>query len=233
MRKVFILLSVLCLAALAQAVERNVQQIEIYQGTGAKAQYANPDLVWSGGSSALVVTDYGTPLFFEKADIDAQFGLFSDDTPVGGPAKARFDLVGGWTVDLYALAADLTPVVTITGNMNSGGGFGGKYWEERSWEGQLNGEAWVNILNVAVNDEAWLLTALGGDSLSWDDDFIAGLDSDITLDGGTDISDYLGSYLSQNGLTVTLFSDQSQVVPEPATMLLLGLGALSLLRKRS
>jgi len=232
MRKVFILLSVLCLAALVQADVLNVKEIQILQGTGARSQYDNPDLTWSGGSVAYIVTNEGDFAIFEKSDINAQFSLFSDDT-LDGPAKARFDLADTWKVDLYALEADTTPVVTITGNMNGGGGFGGKYWEERSWEGQLNGEAWVNVISVDV-DPDWLATVLApGDTLIWDTDGIAGLDSDITLDDGTDISNYLGSYLSQNGLTVTLFSDQSQVVPEPATMLLLGLGALSLLRKRS
>jgi hypothetical protein len=52
------------------------------------------------------------------------------------------------------------------------------------------------------------------------------------LDDGVYISNYQGGYLAQNGLTLTLFSDQSQVVPEPATMLLLGLGAVLLRKKK-
>jgi hypothetical protein len=64
-------------------------------------------------------------------------------------------------------------------------------------------------------------------------DNVAGLDSDVTLNAGTGhLGDYQRDYTSTNGLTLTLFSDQNQVVPEPATMLLLGLGAV-LLRKKS
>jgi hypothetical protein len=57
MKKAIVLLAVLCIAVLAQADVLNVKEIQILQGTGANAQYANPNLAWSGGSVAYIVTN--------------------------------------------------------------------------------------------------------------------------------------------------------------------------------
>jgi len=222
---------VLCLAAAASAVVIDKVQVKQTYGASAAYTYADGNLQWSGGAGGYIFTEGGNFIGFDDAVINADFDLASDDSS-GGVAKARFNLVGSWSVSLYRAS---NPVVIITGNMNSGGGFGSKYWEEETGLERLDGKAWVNIVSFWA-DPAWvadeIVPVYGLDGITWDDDLVAGLDSDVTLNPGTgDLLNYGQNYSSSDGLTVTLFSDQSQVVPEPMTMLLLGLGAV-LLRKK-
>ncbi len=221
----------LVLGLVSAAPADMIEKVQVKQTYGATAQYqyvnGNGDLEWSGGAGGYIYTDAGTYINFDGAVIDADFDLSSDDSTTGGVAKARFDLVGSWTVSLYDYFNGFTDaVVVITGTMNSGGGFDGKYWEAETGFERLDGKGWVTINSFWANS-TWVASVPGLDDIEWDEDFVAGLDSDVTLDSGTgDISSYGQDYTSNNGLTVTLFSNQGLVVPEPATMALLGLGAL-------
>jgi hypothetical protein len=233
MKRIVMVGLVLCLAAAASADLIDRVQVKQTYGASAAYTYADGNLQWSGGAGGYIFTEGGSFIGFDDAVIDADFDLSSDDSS-GGVAKARFNLVSPWSVSLYRTGY-VDPVVIISGNMNSGGGFGSKYWEEETGYERLDGKAWVNIVSFWA-DPAWVLAEVvpvcGVDGITWDEDLIAGLDSDVTLNPGTgDLLNYGQNYTSSDGLTLTLFSDQSQVVPEPMTMLLLGLGAV-LLRKK-
>jgi hypothetical protein len=233
MRNTIIVGMVLCLVVAAPAVLIDKVQIEQTSGVSAAYTYTDGNLQWSGGAFSYIYTEGGGFFSFDSANISADFDLSSDDS-AGGTAKARFDLAGTWSVSLYK-DGYTGAVVIITGNMNNGGGFGSKYWEAETGYERLDGKAWVNIGSFWA-DAAWVTNeVLGGgyDGLTWDEDLIAGLDSDVTLNAGTgNIDNYGQDYNSDNGLTLTLFSDQNQVVPEPMTMLLLGLGAVLLRKKK-
>jgi hypothetical protein len=234
MRHAVIVGLVLCLVAAAPAA-LIIDKVQIEQTSGASAAYTYVDgnLQWSGGAFSYIYTEGGNFFSFDSASINANFDLASDDS-AGGVAKARFDLFGSWSVSLYK-AGYTGAVVIITGTMNNGGGFGSKYWEAETGYERLDGKAWVNIGSFWA-DATWVaneVLPVSFDGLTWDEDLIAGLDSDVSLNAGTgDINSYGQNYNSDNGLTLTLFSDQSQVIPEPATMMLLGLGAVLLRKKK-
>jgi hypothetical protein len=225
-RVVVLLIVVMCLILPSVSCwAQEIQQIQLNYTTGATANYnaGSGDLVWSGGDASITLTD-SSVFFFEKTDVTCSWSRYDSATD---PTRARFDLDGGsWTVKLYEFFGDADWAVSITGNMNSGGGFGGRYWEEKTGVGALDGKAWLNVLPVQVGS-GW------PEALEWDDDNVAGLDTDVSLDLNTDISDYLtDDYSSTSGLTLTIFADQGQVVPEPMTLVLLGLGGLALRRRQ-
>ncbi|MCD4830994.1 MAG: PEP-CTERM sorting domain-containing protein [Anaerohalosphaeraceae bacterium] len=222
---------VLCFVFAAVVSASDVNEIAIEQTTGSTADYdfATGELSWSAGISGYIATYGGGYATFNGVDLTANFGLVSEGVS-GGLAWAKFDLVGSWTVGLYDSGYGTSPVLELSGTLDSGR-FNGQYWEdERNGENGVDGKAWIDVGLDSYN-ATWVsdkFGATGGLSLG---DSIFGLQSGALLDAA--FGDYGNDdYDSTNGLTITLYGDQDTVVPEPATLVLLGLGGLLLRKKR-
>lgn len=228
-----ILASLIVVLLAMPAFGATIAEVQVTFSPGADAAYdaGTGSLDWTGGTTTIVMTDMGS-LTFQITDLDFQFTRSS----AAAGTDAAFDLDQNWTISLTDVINDPTPgtpSVVITGSMNAAA-FNGQYLEFIEASTLLAGKAHVDIIMPLTVDAGWLadpdIIAIVGNGVAWDSDNIAGLKSDITIDSS--ISSYAESYVSTNGLKVTLFADQSQVVPEPATVMILGLGLGGLLLKR-
>ena len=225
MRKITIVV-LLCLMSVGVFAETVTSVIFGAQGTGITGNYTYSDgqLSWTEGTFAYIYTDGGgsSPfLTFNKVGLTFDCTLDSSSSSAG---SGKFDLNGNaWAVDFYLNASDTTPLVTMSGSLNSGR-FDGQYWEDISGTNALEGKAWLTVDTITVFDVF---------ELEWYGDNIIGMETDVTIDQATPFADYFtDDYDSTNGVTITLIPDENSVVPEPMTMALLGLGSLLALRKR-
>lgn len=237
MRKLLVV-SVVVLAMVASLTAAPIHRIVMTQSTQASAQYdsATGALNWQAGGFAWIYADSSSNPFvtFDGSAVNVSFTL-DQDVSAGGEAAAWFDVDGGtWSVDFYDSNYGSNPVLTIPGTVYNSAPFNGQYYEyEADDAGTQIGKMWVVVDESSmVMDPTWYADTFGTGTLDWGDDNIAGLLANVDLDGNQNMSDYdTDSYTSTNGLTVTIYADQSEV-PEPMTIALLGLGGVLLRRRK-
>lgn len=222
-------IAAILLVAVATSTAMVIEEVQIAQTSGATAVYAydaetgTGTINWSAGASGLVIST-GYFAQFQTVEVVATFSGVTDLSS-GGVAKATFDS-GTWTMRLGLGLGQGGPAVEL------GGGISGLYREEETTVDQLEGKA-VATVDTAVFDTGYFGTLWGVQDieLQWGDgDGLAGLISSIIFPPNYGIESYGEDYASSN-LTVTLIADET-AIPEPATMVVLGLGSLLALRRR-
>jgi len=210
----------ICFASASQAI-LTVSEVELVQVTGATTSYdaGSGTLTWSAGAAgALLTSDYDYASF-DTASISATITGGSDASS-GGNAAASFS-GGTWAMTLGGGLGQ----VNLAGSVIF-------YDEEETADDSLGGIGIVTV-DTATFDLSFFggLWSIPGIQMQWGDgDGLAGMVSQTLFAPGYGLTDYNSDFSSDN-LSVALVADETSV-PEPMTVILLGLGALSLRKRR-
>lgn len=237
MKKTLFVMALLCLLSVSSFGIITGVQINVIEGQGAIATY-DPvlgKLEFRQGAQATLYDSLGGTYVAPFSEITANFDGMVDSSS-GGWAQASFANVLDWQIQFYDDALHTNVIGEISGD-----GVGGTSYDEI--EGRVNELAWLpgaepridadqlfgaGVVNVTQYDLAF---AGGGE---WEDvsGGLAKLKSHSILTGTIyeGFGDYDTDEYETSLSTVWLYADET-TIPEPATMGLLGLGAL-LLRKR-
>ena len=222
-RVMLCVLVLLLLSGSAMAVD--ITEIELIFAAGMQSQFTAGTGVQhlQSFNGAYVWDEFGTRYTFTEPGqvINADFTGAANSSS-GGVASASFS-DGSWLVELYSGGSK---VLKVSGGVDWYGEF------EKSPDA-VHGEG-----HITVNwSEVWFDSGYWGTGTVWGSgvDGKSAIKTDLLAADqpayGGDLQDYLNNWSSPNA-RVFIYADSSEVVPEPTTIALLGLGGLTLLRRK-
>ena len=227
---IIVLLTFLALTVpvVAQVVKTMDIQIDEVDNVAVWSNFtaSNHQLVWSRGGIATLYDEEGGNTKF-RVNVDSVFGSMTDKSS-GGLASASF-ASGDFTITFYTTGdtGKTNPLGHTDGEIYPG-------WKYNEGETQENPQEGKSALygSCPMRLTYWDLT-YNSVTYNWSEglNVMGGLTATTTNLTPSNISDYQTDWSSKNTL-VKLLADETGI-PEPATIALLGLGCLGLLRKRS
>jgi hypothetical protein len=213
----FLLMCAMAVPASAVPVDKIVFQIDDI-AVNAYYDASQGRLTWSQGG--LAIFNYATGSDRYRVTFNGLWDGATDMSQPGGLAAASFS-AGSFNVTFFALGDKnkTTPIADLSGSLFSNAY---SYFESETAQSPsaLYGAALIKLDSWNVPGYQWA-DALGAKG---------GLTASTYNLVQWDIADYLSDWNSTNTI-VTILADETGFIPEPATICLLGLGAVAALRR--
>jgi hypothetical protein len=216
-------LMVLAMLVMAGIVSASIEKIEVVLAFGMTSSYSadsNTQTLTATNGAWVFVSNNPDHLSFSTTS-SSVIATGADDASSGGVANATFS-GGTWQIQLYD-SNEL--VLNLSGTI--------EWYEENEdllFTNIVNGDGhlFVDAETKIVDPDFW---GAGTDWVTTDGESAIETYISGAQQGGGSLTNYLNNWSSGN-VTMVIYADSSNVVPEPATIALIALGGL-LLRKRS
>jgi len=197
----------------------DIQEIQILSSFGLSGSFdaTSGDLDKWGVNGAVVVTDEG-PEFFPASDINFNFVLPETGDLSGGGVAKGYTETGTWSAKVFKPTYSANPVLEIGGDLVW-------FMEEEDPAQTLRGMG-ILYLTTETVDAGYF-----GAAAEWaDTNGYSALRTTSTVISLNPLLDYTADFTC-GSVTTTIYADSGEV-PEPVSMLLLGLGSVAVLRRK-